>query len=372
MRPESGLAARPLFHEEDIPGLLAKIGDVLRSGRLILGRHTEELEEKFARYCGTRHAVAVSSCSATLEIAVQWARGVGGDGRVVVPTNTFVATASSVERAGCIVVLCGADAGDLCLDAGEAISLAEGATAVVVVHVAGFISRGMNRLVQACRARGVPVIEDCAHAHGAELDGRHAGALADAGCFSFYPTKILTCGVGGMLTTDRDDLAAMARSLRHHGSGESLEHVVTQGTDWLLDEVRAVLALAQLERLPGALAHRRAVAAAYDRLLPPQIERLAAAHGSNPSYYKYPVILPAHVDRDRVRAALRDRKIEAGTLYSPLVHQMPAFRHLAVSGLLSTELLLKRQICLPMHEAVDLGDCAEIVDELVAACGGRS
>lgn len=367
MKPESGLAARPTFREEDVPRILARIGNVLRSGRLILGPNTEDLEARLARYCGTRHAIAVSSCSAALEIAAWWARRRGGNGRVVVPTNTFVATVASVERAGCNVVLCGITT-NLCLDVEEAIALAEGATAVVIVHIAGFISRGIDRLVQACRERGTVVIEDCAHAQGAQLDGRRAGSLADAGCFSFYPTKIMTCGVGGVLTTDHDDLAAVARSLRHHGAGASLENILHPGTDWLMDEVRAVLALAQLERLPETLAHRRAVATAYDRALPPQIEQITAAPGCVPAFYKYPVILPESVDRDAVQVQLRKQGIETGAVYSPLVHQMPAFCHLTRPGLLSSEAILRRQLCLPMHERVDPDDCAEIADKLITAC----
>src|SRR5215831_19184286 len=315
-------AARPLFPDEDLPEILEQIAEVLRSGRLILGPRTKELEAEWARRVGVRHAVALSSCTAALEIALRWAK-VGGR-EVVVPTNTFVATANAVGFAGGRVVFCDMDARDFCLDVDDALGrLGPDTAAVIAVHVAGFIGHGMDRLRAVCRERRLVLIEDCAHAHGSRLGDRAAGSLGDIGCWSFYPTKTLTSGVGGMITTDNEDVAAFARSLRHHGQGASLEEIVNQGNDWLMDEVRAVLALAQVRRLDDFVARRRAIAAIYDGLLGKRelytLPRLAP--GCFASYYKYPVLLPPGTARDAVRAALfRDHGIEVGSLYSPPAH----------------------------------------------------
>jgi dTDP-4-amino-4,6-dideoxygalactose transaminase len=363
--------ARPLFPEEDLDEVLAQIREVLRSGRLILGPRTRELEAEWARRTGVAHAVALSSCSAALEIAM---RHVGVAGReVVVPTNTFVATVHAAVNAGARVRFVDIDARDFNLDVSQALSLLGPATAaVIVVHIAGFVPHGFDGLRDECRRRGIVLVEDCAHAHGSELQGRWAGGLGDVGCFSFYPTKVLTSGVGGMLTTDDAALADFARSLRHHGQGPSLEDIVNAGNDWLMDEVRAVLALSQVRRLDQFLDRRRAIARLYDGALAadPRITRPVAAAGTRPAYYKYPVLLPDAADRDRLRRELNERGIEIGALYSPPAHLMPVFQRTlgTAAGMLPiAESLLPRQICLPMHAAVTPEQAERSVRELRSA-----
>ena len=377
MMPPRKLAlagARPYFPEDDLPGILEEIADVLRGGRLILGPRTRELEAEWARRCGTRHAVALSSCTAALEIAYRYA-GVAGR-EVIVPTNTFVATANAAVQNGARVLFCDIDARDHNLDVDDAIDRITGRTAAIcVVHIGGFVPHGLAKLRDLCRRHRILLVEDCAHAMGATGADGPVGSLGDAGCFSLYPTKILTSGVGGVLTTDRDDLAQLARSLRHHGQGASLEEIVHTGNDWLMDEVRAVLARAQLRRLDDFLATRRAVAARYDELLAGRDRYTLprAAPGTTPAYYKYPVVLPVGVDRDRVRdQLLTGHGIECGAIYSPPAHMMPVFRG-ADGGpparLPVAEALLPRQLCLPMHAALapeDADRAVAALDEVVA------
>lgn len=360
--------ARPYFPEEDLPGILEEIAGVLRGGRLILGPKTRELEASWAARMGTKHAVALSSCTAALEIALRHAQVTGRE--VIVPTNTFVATANAAVNAGAKVVFADLDPADYCMDVDDALGrITPQTAAVIAVHIAGFVSAGIERLQRECQARGIALIEDCAHAHGASLGDRVAGALGDAGCFSLYPTKVLTSGVGGVLTTDDDALADLARSLRHHGQGASLEEIVHAGNDWMMDEVRAVLAKAQLRRLDGFLEKRRAIAARYDSLLAKdaRIELPRLAPASKPAYYKYPVLLQPGVDREAVRTALLEtHRVEAGSLYSPPCHLMPVFRRTLGTGpgmLPRAEATLPRQLCLPMHSALDLAD----VDRSVSA-----
>lgn len=361
--------ARPYFPEEDIPGILSEIGEVLRGGRLILGPKTRALEAAWSKRVGTKHAVALSSCTAALEITM---RHVGARGReVIIPTNTFVATANAAVNAGAKVVFADLDPDDYCLDASDAIDrISPNTAAIVLVHIAGFLSKNIGLLRDTCKARQIALIEDCAHAHGATIDGREAGALTDAGCFSLYPTKVLTCGVGGVLTTNDDALAELARSLRHHGQGASLEEIVHAGSDWMMDEMRAVVSLAQLNRLDQFLERRRAIAARYDTLLAEDrrftLPRLAP--GSKPAYYKYPILLPEGVDREAVRRELHDvHQIEAGALYSPPCHLMPVFRESLGTGpgtLPAAESVLARQICLPMHALVTIEDAERSVRAL--------
>jgi dTDP-4-amino-4,6-dideoxygalactose transaminase len=360
-------ARHAAFPEEEMPELLAEIAAVLRSGRLILGPRTRELEEAWARRCGVRHAVALSSCTAALEIAMRYARVAGRE--VIVPTNTFVAAPNAVGFAGGRVVFCDMSRADFGLDVDDALArLGPDTAAVIVVHVAGFVAHGMARLVVACRARKVVVVEDCAHAHGATLDGRSVGGLGDIGCWSFHANKIVTSGVGGMLTTDRGDVAELARALRNHGERAGELH--PGGNDWVLDEVRAVLALAQLRRLDDGLARRRALAARYrgllarrDRYTLPRV-----APDSAPAYYKFPLLLPIGVDREAVRAALaRDHGIETAALYGTPAHLLPMFRPAAPPERLpNAEALLPRQIALPVAAGLDAEVSIAALDAVLA------
>jgi dTDP-4-amino-4,6-dideoxygalactose transaminase len=356
------------FPDEDLPEILAAVAAVLRSGRLIFGPRTAELEAAWAQRCGVRHAVALSSCTAALEIALRYA---GVEGRtVVVPTNSFVATANAVDFAGGRVVFCDMSRHDFGLDVDDALARAgPDCAALVVVHVAGYIAHDMARLAEACRARRILLVEDCAHAHGATLAGRAAGALGDVGCFSLYATKIMTCGVGGLLTTDSNDLARFARALRHHGQDESRGELVGHGNDWILDEVRAVLALAQLRRLDDFLARRRALAARYDARLAanPLITLPRRARDSAPAYFQYPILLPIGQNREAVRSALARAGIETGALYSPPVHVLAPFRHAAPDCLPVAEALLPRQLTLPVHPDMSLADAERAVTALERA-----
>lgn len=388
MTPYSRLAARPCFDERDMPGVMRDIERVLRSGRLILGEETEALEREFAASVGTRHAVAVSSCTAALEISLR-ALDIAGR-EAIVPTNTFAATATAALRAanGLQVIVptntCAATANAAARAGGwvrfsecdqdgnfsvaDAIARTNVHTAaIVVVHVAGFVPRDFGRLVEWCRERGIVLVEDCAHAHGATFGGRQVGSFGAAGCFSFYPTKITTCGVGGMVTTNRDDVAAVARSLRHHGQGASLEEVVALGHDWLMDEMRAVLCRAQLRRLPDIIKHRRAVAQAYDEAISVSgDERIAApcaAPNTEPVYYKYPVTLAVGYEGPVIRKRMASHGIEVGQLYWPPVHKMPVYSPMGIE-MPETERVLRQRICLPMHAMVDPRDCKEIVEAL--------
>jgi dTDP-4-amino-4,6-dideoxygalactose transaminase len=372
MKPLTG--ARPTFPEEDLPRVLADIGEVLRSGRLILGPKTRELEEAFAKKVGTRHAVALTSCTAALEIAYRFARVSGRE--VIVPTNTFVATANAALLAGADVVFADIHPDDFCVDVDDIFArVTDRTAAIAVVHISGFVTHGLERLVAFCRERRIALIEDCAHAHGATLDGKAVGSFGDIGCFSLYPTKIITSGVGGVLTTDNEEVAALGRSLRHHGQGASLEDIVHIGNDWLMDEVRAVLGLSQLGHLDEFIAHRRRVAARYDELLAkkPWATLPRPAAGSRPVYYKYPILLPLGTDRDGVRKTLLERdKMELGAIYSPPTHLMPIYRKAAEATpllLANAERLLPRQLCLPMHAQISVEDAdraVAAVDSLMA------
>ncbi|MFN2597843.1 MAG: DegT/DnrJ/EryC1/StrS family aminotransferase [Pyrinomonadaceae bacterium] len=361
--------ARPLFHEEDVPELLGRLERIVRGGRLIFGENTREFEDSFRAYVGTRHAVSVNSCTTALEIAFRY---YGARGReVIVPTNTFASCVKAVMYAGGTPVLAGMNPETFCLDTDDVLARINERTAgVLVVHIAGLVYPDIERLREVCRERGLFLVEDPSHAHGATIDERPAGSLASAACFSFYPTKVMTTGTGGMITTDDDGLAAYARSVRHHGQGESLESIVNLGNDWCMDEMSAALGVYQLRRLEENVAHRNRVVGWYR-------ERLAAVdwisvpnHAENlrHAYYKFPVMLDADVDKGELRRVmLEEYAVELGSIYDPPCHLHPVFQkelgwHAGMFP--ETEAVLARQVCLPVHAAITEDDVAAVVEAL--------
>jgi len=361
--------ARPYFHEEDVPELLQRIERIIRGGRLIFGENTREFEESFRARVGTRHAVSVNSCTTALEIAMRF-YGVRGR-EVIVPTNTFASCVKAVMYAGGTPVLAGMNPQTFCLDTEDAISRINPNTAgILIVHIAGLIYPEIDRLREVCRERGLFLIEDPSHAHGATIDERAAGSLADAACFSFYPTKIMTTGTGGMLTTDNAELADYARSVRHHGQGESLESIVNLGNDWCMDELSAALGVYQLKRLEENVEHRNRVVGWYRRELEDVDWIKAPQYPENlrHAYYKFPLMLDERIDKNRLRQLMLDEyRIELGSIYDPPCHLHPVFqRELGWhEGMFpEVEAALGRQICLPVHALVSEEDVACVVTAL--------
>jgi perosamine synthetase len=361
--------ARPYFHEEDVPKLLARIEDVIRGGRLIFGDNTREFEDSFRAHTGSQHAVSVNSCTTALEISMRF---FGVKGReVIVPTNTFASCVKAVMYAGGTPVLADMNPETFCLDLDDALKRMNSKTAgVIIVHIAGLIFPEIDRLREACRERGLFLIEDPSHAHGATIDDRPAGSLADAACFSFYPTKIMTTGTGGMITTDNAELAAFARSVRHHGQGQSLESIVNLGNDWCMDEISAALGVYQLQRLKENVAHRNRVVDWYRQGLSgiDWIRVPLYPENLHHAYYKFPVMLSEGIDKHKLRQIMLDEyQIELGSIYDPPCHLHPVFQKElgTYEGMFpQTEAVLRQQICLPVHAAITEADVQAVIAAL--------
>jgi perosamine synthetase len=354
-------STKPFFSEEEIQNISGEICTILRSGRLILGPHTQKFEESFREYCGVKHAVGVSSATAALEISLRYFDV--REKEVIVPTNTFIATSNSVIYSGGTPVLVDMKSDTLCIDPTDVLKkLTPRTKGIIVVHLAGLPCPDMDQIREICREKSLFLIEDAAHAHGASIEGRKTGSLADAGCFSFYPTKIMTTCTGGMITTDNDSLAEYAISLRHHGVGKNLRNMVGRdlncidnlGNDWLMDEISALLGIYQLKSLETNLRRRNDIANMYtDGLrnlkavntfgVPPHIR-----HG----YYKFPILLSPEIDKAAfVEKMKSDRGISLGSVYNPPCHLQPVYQKLFGyhMGMFPTaEATLPRVVCLPI------------------------
>jgi dTDP-4-amino-4,6-dideoxygalactose transaminase len=300
--------------------------EVLRSGWLTTGPVTERFEHAFRRFVGAPHAVGVSSCTAGLHLLLR-AAGVGPGDEVVTSPMTFPATVNAILHAGARPVLADVLPRLLTLDpAAVRARVGPRTRALLVVHFAGWPAQ-MNGLLAVARAAGIMVIEDAAHAVGATYDGLSVGTLADGAAFSFYATKNLTTGEGGMVTTANEAWAERIRCERLHGldvdasrrDGADYRHweAVRLGFKYNLGDLAAALGLVQLERLPEMHAHRRAVDARYRRALADvkEIEVVEGPSEAHGAAHLFPILLAQgalRVGRDRVLAALLAENIGVG------------------------------------------------------------
>jgi dTDP-4-amino-4,6-dideoxygalactose transaminase len=359
------------------PEDIEAVAEVLRAGWLTLGPRTQAFEDAFAAHLGVRHAVSLSSCTAALHLAYL-AAGIGPGDEAIVPAMTFAATANAVLYCGGRPVFAdvvgpedlGVDPDDVERHIGPRTK------AVCAVHFAGYPA-AVNRLRELCDANRIALIEDAAHAPSATLGGRKLGTWGLAGAFSFFSNKILSCGEGGLLATDDDEVAALARKLRSHGmssgswsrfTGQSREYDVQGlGFNYRLDEPRAALLLSRLARLEADIARRRELTRRYR-------SRLAAVDGlilpydddsvGRSSCYVMPVLVADPARRDDVRRVLQDEHLVQTSIFYPAVHELTAYRRrLGLQRLPATELVAGTEITIPLYPHMD----APTQDRVIAA-----
>jgi perosamine synthetase len=309
----------------------AAVAAVLESGQLTMGPKVAELESELARACETADAVAVSSGTAALHLAVL-ALGIGPGDEVIVPAYTFPATANVVALAGAKPVLVDVDPATMNIDPERAHAAVTPRTKLIVpVHLFGRPAR-LEELPD------LPLLEDAAGALGARRRGRACGGIGVAGCLSFHPRKIVTTGEGGAVTTNDPAIAASVRQLRHHGWATS-DDMPVPGLNYRIPDVLCAIGIPQVQRLEELLAARERVAAGYaERLRDLPVRLPEADEGDRHGWQAYVIQV---ADRDRVLAALRAQEIEAqiGTYSLPLLRvyadqgEFPGARHAFATAL---------------------------------------
>ena len=352
--------ARPLVGEEEI----AAVADVMRSGMLAQGSVVTEFESRFADYCGATHAIGVNSGTAALHAALL-AAGVGPGDSVVVPAFTFFATASSVSMCGATPLFADVDPRTFNIDPDSVGALIRPDTrAVVGVHLFGQ-PFDVSALRALCDDHNLVLIEDAAQAHGAEYHGKRAGSLADLACFSFYPTKNMTTGEGGMVTTGDDALAERVRLLINHGQSQKYRHTAV-GYNYRMTNIAAAIGLVQLGRVGGFNERRRKNAHYLDRhlegtgLITPYVAP-AVRH----VYHQYVVKLPAGypLTRDAFMDALAERGIGTAVHYPIPVNRQPVYENEgATASCPVSDDLAASVVSLPVHPAVTDEELAYICD----------
>jgi perosamine synthetase len=367
-----------VFGADDRARVAAAIDRALSTGALTLGPCTREFEKLVADSLQVPHAVAVNSGTAALEIVLRSLDV--RDRTVIVPANTFYATAGAVAHAGGRVRFADVDPGTFALsrDTVEA-ALTDDVAGVVHVHIGGLVSPDVPAIAELCRERGIFFMEDAAHAHGSTLDGRAAGSFGAAGTLSFYPTKVVTSGEGGMIVTSDAHLADEARLYRDQGKAGFLggEHV-RLGYAWRMSELHAAVGTVQWKRLDEFIAARRAAAAIYDAALAdlPGATPVLDPAGSRSNYYKYMALLDPTIDREALKKELREEHAigMSGEVYARPLHFEPIFAGADHGPLKVAEDVCARHVCLPVHSDMTAAEAERVAESfrtVVSRMSGR-
>jgi perosamine synthetase len=361
-------AARIQFLPEDRAWITERIAEILTTGQLTLGKYGARFEENFAHFCGCRHAVAVNSGTSALEIIF---RTLGVEGKdVLVPTNTFFATAAAVVHAGGRPILMDLDSDSFGIQPEDVEkSLTAKTAGVVVVHIGGIVSRRIKELRELCDRKGIWLVEDAAHAHGSSFQGVKAGTFGIAGAFSFYPTKVMTSAEGGMIVTGDDRIAEESRIYRDQGKASFTQNAhVRMGYNWRMSEPHAIIGLKHLERLPAMISDRRKIAMVYDEGLK-DFRNLQCLHVPAEgicNYYKYIAIFKGMRDRKALKGLLRERYgvSLSGEVYEEPLHKQPVFKQYATGPLPASEDYCARHICLPIYSGMKEDEAQWVINAL--------
>jgi len=373
-REEVAREIKPFFldlDEREIDGAAEALRGILRSGQLILGRYTREFESEFARYAKKRFAVALNSGTSALEVMLTAHQARGK--RIAVPSNTNFASVAAIIRTGGHPVYMDMTEQYFVpsLEILRAVVERHAISGVLWVHIGGIIAPDFADVVDYCRGKGLFLIEDAAHAHGSVFNGVKAGSFADGGCFSFFPTKVMTTIEGGMIVTDNEDHARLAKSLRNQGKrdGDYGGLHYDLGSSWRISEISAYLGLVQLAKLDGMIdARAEATGRVTEALKAAGVEYCNTSHMDRASNYKLIVRLPQGKRASAVRDALAKRGIVCGGgVYDIPCHQHPVFAAIPYEKdqLRATEMWCPRHICPPVTSGLRAGDAARIGKALV-------
>jgi len=363
--PHVPLVDLALQHERVAPDVQVGFERVFKITSFVLGPEVAAFEESFAEYCGVDHVVGVANGTDALEISLISA-GVRPGDEVIVPANTFVATAEAVVRVGARVVLADCDENFLIDPADIGHRITERTRAVMAVHLYGQIAQVEK--IREVVGPDILIVEDAAQSQGARRDGVRAGALGDIAGTSFYPGKNLGAyGDGGALMTRSSEFADLARMLRNHGGVRKYEHVV-MGRNSRLDGLQAVVLSTKLAVLDSWNDERRAAAALYDELLAETDEVITPLTlGGNEHVFHLYVVRVG--DRDRVVAELNQAGIGAGIHYPQPIHRLAAFEFLGLAdgAYPRSEQAAKEILSLPIFPGITQVQQELVVSTLIGA-----
>ena len=355
------------FEKEIVDEFSQKAVDVLTSGRpLSENRYCREFEAAFQDLTNAKHAIAVNSGTMALEICL---RAVGVAGKVVItPSNTFFATQVAATSAQASIAFVDIEPEYLQICPSHLKQLLERyptgqVGAVVIVHIGGIISPHMNEIRHACQSHSVSLIEDAAHAHLSHLNGEYAGSFGDAAAFSFFPTKVMTAGEAGMITTSSSKLHKAMLSIKEFGrqiEGAKTSRIVqvrTDGVNGRISEMTGLLGLLECRRVSRRIEKRNLLVSTYALKLDPNYFRVVQQEEGACAYYKCIVILEngARGKREDLREYAAEKGVMfTGEVYFRGVHEMPAYAGQLQERLPVTEDLCANHVCPPLYPELTL------------------
>jgi perosamine synthetase len=340
--------------------------EVLDSGWYVLGERVKEFERKFADFCGVKHAVCTSSGTAAIFLSLL-AIGIRSGDEVIVPSFSFIATASPVLHARAKPIFTDVNLRTYNMTQHEVKQKLSKRTKVIIpVHLFGHPA-DMDPIMKIAEENNLVVIEDACQAHGAEYKGLKVGGIGHVACFSFYPSKNMTvCGDGGIITTNNDEIAEKVRRLRDHGSLEKYTHRII-GYNLRFNEIQAAIGIKQLEKLPGWNEARRKIAQAYNEALNNLVVVPVEEHWTKRVYHMYVVRTRK---RDNLREFLKEKGISTGIHYPTPIPRQPAMIDMLgqPSSFKNCELAAKTVLSLPLYPQLSINEieyiCAKISDFL--------
>jgi dTDP-4-amino-4,6-dideoxygalactose transaminase len=361
MIPQCDPGAFSREHRREVQAALQRVVD---SGWYVLGEEVQGFEREFCKCLGVTHAIGVASGTDAVSIALR-ALGVGPGARVATVSHTAVATVTAIQMVGAVPVFVDIDRLTFNMDPqalDQVLHRTEGIAAIVAVHLYGHPA-DMPALLEIARTHGIPLIEDCAQAHGARIGGRFVGTFGAAAAYSFYPTKNLgAIGDGGLIATADPEIAARVRMLREYGWRQRYVSEVS-GVNSRLDEIQAAFLRARLPYLEAGNRRRAAIAAAYDRGLahtglPLPVQLPGCTH----VFHQYVV---RHPDRESLRLRLKEQGIATNVHYPLPVHAQPAYRSAAAADVECTEKAAREVLSLPMFPELEDTSVAQVIEAVL-------
>jgi perosamine synthetase len=351
--------AKPVLGKEEI----SAVSKVIKSGAITQGKLTEEFEKRFASFIGTKHGIACSSGTSALQVGLE-ALGIKPGDEVITTPFTFIATANAIVYNRATPVFADVDEKTFNIDVGSIKSkITRKTKAVMVVHLYGQTC-DMKPIKELCSDKGLLLIEDAAQAHGAEYKGRKAGSFGNLSAFSFYATKNMTCGEGGMIMTDDDAAAQKSRIIINQGQMGKYEHVMV-GYNYRMTDMQAAMGLCQLRKLGWMNAKRDGNARYLTRNLSglDWLEVPYVMPGAKHVWHQYTVKVSGGV-RDDFMKYLNDNEVGARIYYPMPVHLQPAYQQMGYRrGICPVaESLAGRVLSLPVHPLLKKSELKKIVE----------
>tara|TARA_B100001057_G_scaffold326701_1_gene326968 strand:- start:1691 stop:2812 length:1122 start_codon:yes stop_codon:yes gene_type:complete len=363
------LGAEPFYFNQE-KKIIKNIGDIIKSGKLSSGKYVVKLEKNFSKVINSKFSIAVNSGGTGLQIALEALDVKNKD--VLVPTQTFVATANAVIRAGGNPIFCDIERKTGCLDPNDIIKkITKKTVGIVFVSMFGIMPKSILEIKKICKKRNFFLMEDAAHAHGASINKIKAGTLGDIAVFSLYATKILTTGEGGIITTNKKNLNDKCLMLRNHG--RSLKNSLFEmiGNNFRLSEIQALMGIYQLANLSKSIVHRNQLAKIYNQRLSNEnfFEKLEFYKNAKHSFWRYPLYLNNKINRSQLQKNLAKKyKIRITWMYEPLCHLQPIFKNKKKLELPIAQKAISQLINLPTHLKVSTSDAKKISDSLILEC----